>query len=218
MGHCSYDQRCGEAVRNQLIMRDTNREMNNFATEATYIEDNMNIDNSCDFTHPDDDDSIKEAPDIPKQRIFHANEDSSLVDQYNAYCAKGKDKIPIQADQYKSGIDLFSILHKTSTPLYLFDHIMKWAKTSTLAHHLDFSKEVPSREKFIPQLIKQFEYNLIAPIYKKVTLPGSQAKVEIVIHDFSASLYTLLCDEELMNISNLLSTKTTYLNHQSSQH
>lgn len=204
MGHCSYDQRCGEAVRNQLIMRDTNREMNNIATEATYIEDNMNIDNSCDFTHPYDDDSIKEAPDIPKQRIFHANEDSSLVDQYNAYCAKGKDKIPIQADQYKSGIDLFSILHKTSTPLYLFDHIMKWAKTSTLAHHLDFSKEVPSREKFIPQLIKQFEYNLIAPIYKKVTLPGSQAKVEIVIHDFSASLYTLLCDEELMNISNLL--------------
>jgi hypothetical protein len=232
MNHCQHNQMCGDAVRNQMkqeIQNIANESMNleahnsnnefilSNAGESMNVEvhnnnnefmdaaDNSdNVEASFDFTCQDDN-SIESVPDITNQRIFHANEDSSLLAQYSTYCKNGKDKLPIQSNQYKSAIDLLNILHTAAgSPLYLFDSMMKWAKTATSAHRMDFTKEIPKRETFIPLLINQFDYNLLAPIYKKVTLPGSQAKVEIVIHDFSASLYTLLCDDELMDISNLL--------------
>jgi hypothetical protein len=177
--------------------QDTNKDAN----ESIDVADNLDNGASFDFAYPDDS-STQEEP-ASNERIFQANEDSSLIAQYNKYCSNGKNKMSMQPNKYKSAIDLLDILHRAGSPLYLFDKIMKWAKKSTFAHHFDFN-DIPIRDKFIATLMKQFDYNLIEPESRKITLPGSKATIEIILHDFSASLYTLLCDDELMHISNLL--------------
>ena len=179
---------------------------NNAAIEPINIVDNCEKGASFDFDDFDDfDDNTQEAADSD-QRIFHDKEDCSLITQYQKYCSKGKDKIPMSLSMYKSAIDLLEILHKASSPLYLFDHVMKWAQKSTNSNHFDF-KTISIREKFIENLMEQLDYNLLEPITNKITLPGSNATIEIILHDFMVSLYTLLCDEELMHISNLLLDK-----------
>ena len=44
----------------------------------------------------------------------------------------------------------------------------------------------------------------IEPIIKEITLPGSKQTIDIVLHDFLSSLCTILADDQLMHISNLL--------------
>jgi hypothetical protein len=203
MVHCNFDHRCGDAVKNQLLIavkEDTNKVANESATESIYIPNNFDNDVSFDFSNFDD--KTEELPDSD-QRIYLANEDSSLIAQYNEYCSSGKGKLFVPPNKYKSSIDLLDILHKSGSPLYLFDHIMQWAKKSTYAHHYDFSN-IPERENFVNNLINQFDFNLLEPMSRQITLPGSKATIEIILHDFLASFYTLLCDEELMHISNLL--------------
>jgi hypothetical protein len=95
--------------------------------------------------------------------------------------------------RYKSA--LLEILQKAGSPLFLFDHVIKWAQKSTYTNQFDF-KKIPLREKYIGNLMEQFDYKLLKPITKNITLPGSNATIEIILHDFMASLYTLLCDEE----------------------
>lgn len=201
--HCNHNQSCRDAFTNQLINHGMQSIKNNAAVESINMADYCKKSASFDFDDFDnfDDNTQEEADSV--QRIFHDKEDCSLITQYQKYCSKGKDKIPMSLSRYKSAIDLLEILHKAGSPLYLFDHVMKWAQKSTNSNHFDF-KKIPMRDKFIENLMEQFDYNLLKPITKKITLPGSNATIEIILHDFMASLYTLLCDEELMHISNLL--------------
>lgn len=201
MVHCNRDQFCGSSVVNQCLPSTDNIQMKNIAAnESSSVSENLNNDYSFDFAYFDD--NTEEVPDS-EQQIFHANQDGSLLAKYNESRLKGKDKLFTAPNKYKSAIDLLDILNKAGSPLYLFDKIMKWAKTSTFAYHFDFNN-LPQRKEFVKSLKKQFEIDLLEPISKKITLPGSKATIEIILHDFLPSLYTLLCDDELMHISNLL--------------
>jgi hypothetical protein len=143
---------CSDAVRNQLVKENDKQDTNKDANESIDVADNLDNGASFVFAYPDDS-STQEEP-ASNERIFQANEDSSLIAQYNKYCSNGKNKMSMQPNKYKSAIDLLDILHRAGSPLYLFDKIMKWAKKSTFAHHFDFN-DIPIRDKFIAILMKQ---------------------------------------------------------------
>jgi hypothetical protein len=128
-----------------------------------------------------------------------------LIIKYKEYCKNGKTNVLMDINKYKSSVDLLNILQQSGAPLYLFDNIMSWASKSIHAHHYNFETfELPKRKDLIKLIKEQFDYQSLAPIIKEISLPGSEQKIDIVLHDFVSSLYTLLCDDQLMHISNLL--------------
>jgi hypothetical protein len=105
-------------------------------------------------------------------------------------------------------IELLKLLNTAKAPLYLFDHIMAWAKNAVNKYNVDFGIESNlSRDKFVQELKIQYNLESIAPKVQTVQLRGSGNTTEIITHSFKASLLTLLNDKRLMSVINLLITK-----------
>ena len=76
-----------------------------------------------------------------------------------------------------------------------------FAKLRIHAHHFNFEAFVlPKRIELINSIKKQFDYKSLEPIIKEISLPGSEQKIDIILHDFVSPLYTLLCDDHLIHI------------------
>ena len=102
-------------------------------------------------------------------------------------------------------IELVKILNTAKAPLYLYDHIMVWAKTAVNKYDVDFGIEpILSREKLIQELKSKYMLDKIEPEIQTVTLCGSGNTTEIVRHNFKDSLFSLLQDKHLMQNKNLL--------------
>jgi hypothetical protein len=129
----------------------------------------------------------------------------SLKNRQEKYKKTNQNNIFTSLNAYKSSIELLQILKKCGTPLYLFDDIMSWANRSYWEYNFDFSaSEIFKRDALLYKIKEQYDYSLIEPDIYKFKLPGSQVVVDMVVHDFLASLYTLLNDDALMKAENLL--------------
>ena len=62
-------------------------------------------------------------------------------------------------------------------------------------HSLSSKSILSSREQTMRIIKNRTNMKLIEPFTKNVYLPGSKLSIDIVLHDFKSSLYTLLMDE-----------------------
>jgi hypothetical protein len=130
---------------------------------------------------------------------------SNLKQQFNVHLKSGYD-IMIESNKLmQSQIDLLVILKQAKAPLYLFDQIWKWTQQSANSYNIDFSLvENVSRVKCLKTLKDSFNIHGLEPRKKSIILKGSNKPIDLIIHDFEHSLYSLLSDETLMHPDNLL--------------
>jgi hypothetical protein len=140
--------------------------------------------------------------------VLEAIHDMSLIEKKNVFKQSGKHIVTCNMNIYKASIELLNLLESANCSLSMYDEILKWATRAHLHYQIDFlpSKILP-REKFVNNLKEQFDLKGLDPKIENVYLPGSDITIELVIHDFKASFYTLLCDENLMKEENLLINK-----------
>ena len=104
-----------------------------------------------------------------------------------------------------ASINLISILSKAKTPLYLYNQISNWAKNCVNALDIDFGlSQTLNRSNLINQLKARYDFKCVEPKIIKSQLPSNNESIDIVVHDFTSSLYSLLNDTILMQQSNLL--------------
>ena len=106
--------------------------------------------------------------------------------------------------EYISGIILLSLLKKAKCPIYLFDQIVDWARSSHITYQIDFNSTKLSRKSCIDHINTKFDLKGIRPQTTTIICSGSKQEVNVVWHDFKQCLYSLLMDDELMQESNLL--------------
>jgi hypothetical protein len=105
----------------------------------------------------------------------------------------------------KANVKLLHILKQAKVPLYLFDQVLDWAKDAAINHNVDFkSNNLLSRSKTLQHLKKKYRLHEVEPKIKTIMLPGCKCHIDLIIHDFKSSLYSLLNDASLMQIGNLL--------------
>ena len=147
--------------------------------------------------------------------VGNDNEDDKCIVKEHSY-----ELIEMQAKHQQSGfsdltvhhdkslvasINLISILSKAKTPLYLYDQITNWAKNCVNALDIDFGlSQTLNRSNLINQLKARYDFKCVEPKIIKSQLPSNNESIDIVVHDFTSSLYSLLNDTILMQQSNLL--------------
>ena len=130
---------------------------------------------------------------------------SELIELQKNHNAWEGNSTAIDENHLNSAVNLLNILKKAKAPLYLFDQIFDWARHSVNSNSMDFgSNHMINRMKAIQQLKDKYDLNVIEPIIKKIHLPGSNKSIELVVHSFKHSLYSLLNDKMLMQPKNLL--------------
>jgi Plavaka transposase len=210
--HWNHSDRCREFVFKTLVatapkQKDDldDNEVNEAATSEIIFN---SIDNDNNFDMLCNDGGIEKdtlSHDDEKPSCLLQKRDMDILQQYTEFKALKKDIIPLPLPTYKSCVDLLHILKTSNTPLYLYDTIMEWASKARWVHRFDFIKtQIPPRESLIDTLKNQFDYKALEPRLIEMDLPGSQTKVNLVVHDFKQCFYSLLNDPELMNTSNLL--------------
>ena len=109
---------------------------------------------------------------------------------------------PIPIDTFVS-VQLLELLKKARAPLYLFGEIRQLFHDTSLRHpELLLQQPIP-RDTVIQSLYERYALSGLRPTTTAVKLPsGSHAN--IVRHDFSLSLFSLLTDPRLMQPSHLL--------------
>jgi hypothetical protein len=111
----------------------------------------------------------------------------------------------MDAKNVAAKVELLKILNTAKAPLYLFDHIITWAKNSVNQYDVDFGLENnTSRHKFVRELKQMYKLDKIEPSIQTVQLRGSGNTIELVSHSFKHSFYSLLKDSHLMEPQNLL--------------
>ena len=130
---------------------------------------------------------------------------SALMELHKNHVASLENIIAIDDNHMKSAVNLLNILKKAKAPLYLFDEILDWARKSVNQNDMDLgSNHMITRTKAIQQLKEKYDLNIIEPRINHIQLPGSNAKIDLVVHSFKHSFYSLLNDKNLMQADNLL--------------
>ena len=135
--------------------------------------------------------------------------DETLLKQAEEHYLSGFNTSKSIDPEYISGVMLLSLLKKAKCPIYLFDHIVDWARKSQTTYNTNFNSTKLSRKKCIDQIYKKYDLKGIYPNTTTIKCSGSNQEVTVVWHDFKQCLYSLLMDEELMQNSNLLSSEVT---------
>ena len=136
------------------------------------------------------------------------NGNNELIECYQKYLLSGYYDVLKQNDAHTLQIQLLHILKKSKVPLYLFDEIVKWANKYKEIEY----DEPMSRPRCIYNIMNQYDLHALKPIQKKITLDGSKHNVTLVTHDFKQSLYSILNDDNIMQVDNLLLSGYDFLN------
>jgi hypothetical protein len=166
------------------------------ASENQYEDDNTDTNSLCDnligriYDH-----TFDEYNDI----------DSQLIDQALYHQTSGFYDFVENIKEYKSGVELLSLLKKAKCPLYLFDSIVSWASKSAKQFQVDFKSDVKMTRKLTIEAIHQkLNAKGLQPTNTIIYCPGYKSDDEVITHDFAQCLYSLLNDDDLMQSKNLL--------------
>ena len=101
-------------------------------------------------------------------------------------------------------VKLLDLLTNNNAPLYLFNEIMQWARTSAIANKFDFQLASIPRERLVKTLIKNNGLHGLLPKVINFTLPKAGVNVRVTTHNILFSIQSLLNDKELMMKENLI--------------
>ena len=140
--------------------------------------------------------------DIDREDVGHLdnndNEDMPVVDvmrlaldDFRNYCSYGCQNYTNLPPNSTAGIRLMEVLYKKRAPLRLYNDIFTWH-----CNHQDATK-VKSRGKLMEQLNERYNMEEKKPFKIKLTLPFSEARIQLVAHDAEAMIVSLLTDPDI---------------------
>ena len=161
------------------------------------------------LTHRDDMDGIDEdvvegEEDFNNDGHPNANVDRTMRDGFEKYCDTfANTHMDVLTKEEKRGIRLLDIMKRKACPMDTYEELMLWFLRET--GKLDQDERLAdnkhtgyiSREKLLATLKKRYNMENKFPVIKPLTLPASKAKVELVCHDASGAIESLLTDPRL---------------------
>ena len=117
----------------------------------------------------------------------------TALEAFAKYCEHAHDNFCELPPNFSAGVDLLNLLVKKRAPLHLFDDIIfKWH-----AQNLQATKAIPCT-KMMERLNERYNSEGQKPyLLKNLTLPFSQARVNVVCHDAKESVVSLLTDPNI---------------------
>ena len=127
--------------------------------------------------------------------------DTKIVTDWREYCVKQeKYFVPFSPKQRKA-IRLMAELRKTKASLDTYEAIMEWhlKETGELRRHEEIGKAYKflSRKKIFKSLRERYNTTNKYSLVKKLVLPASKARVNVVYNDARAVLQSLLTDPNI---------------------
>ena len=135
---------------------------------------------------------------------------SQLLQWHSDYKASGHGKF-FFTNLLQAQIELMSLLHDAHAPLYLIQSIWEWARKCRL-NEVDFFQPC-SRDQVLKDLKERYgQTGICSPKCVTTMLPMVQRPATVVKFDFLEQMYSLLCDDDLMQDDNLLFRDNSPLN------
>ena len=165
--HLNHSQAC-VVLWNKVEDNDSSSD----SSEA--YSDDINFDTL--FDHPDNDVDN----DSDDTNNFNNNKKSDVGNNVDLnYELINQHEINVEADyggtimnaqDYKSGVELIQMLRKAKAPLYLYNNIQRWATQSALNLGVDFRKErdYTSCDTLLKYIDRRFNMHSLKPIVTKV--------------------------------------------------
>lgn len=127
---------------------------------------------------------------------------TELRQAFRDYCDKADDNSFPELTEYQArGIRLLDMMKRKRTSLDTYDEIMLWHyRENGVLDEFESLKDVPghvSRDSLLATLKNRYHMEGKFPTTKTVTLPYSQAKVDLVCHDAWGCFESLLTDPRL---------------------
>jgi len=117
---------------------------------------------------------------------------STALDDFTKYCQYANHHFCDLPPSFSAGVDLLNLLVKKRAPLHLFDDIFKWH-----TKNLSAKRAIP-RKEMMERLNERYNTEGQKPyLLKNMTLPFSQAIVNVVCHDAKQSVVSLLTDPNI---------------------
>ena len=84
--------------------------------------------------------------------------------KYKNYVKSGVETLINKDGEYQSGMMLLGLLRKAQAPLYMFDAIVDWAKSSVINFHVSFDSNTDiKRKKTLENAAKKFNMEGLVP-------------------------------------------------------
>lgn len=117
--------------------------------------------------------------------------DTEMLDQFVQYTQWASNNLlELNADE-KAAVELLGIMNKRRVPLAIYDEIIQWH-----IKHAEATTRIP-RQNIIEHLNKRYNMEGKLPFTKKMELPSSHAKVDLVCHDAKHAIQSLLTDARI---------------------
>lgn len=137
--------------------------------------------------------------------IVHIEGNSNLYEQLLRHSETGFGQLLNDPGKYYASVELLELLRKAKAPIYLFDEIIGWTQKATFHYDIKFDHKFDlTREKIVDAIQNRFDLKGLAPKTETIYLPGAKLSTNLVYHDFTQCVYSILTDPELMKPENLL--------------
>jgi Plavaka transposase len=103
-----------------------------------------------------------------------------------------------------SQVKLLQLLDNCNAPLHLFDDIIRWTREASIIHNYDFEQPAPSRRFIAKDLIQRNNLVPLLPKFLQFKLPKAKQEANVITHNVTAAIHSLLSDQELMKAENLV--------------
>jgi len=103
--------------------------------------------------------------------------------------------------EFEAAIELLSMLRKSNVSFGLYGKIISWAEQFVPGLK---SEKFPTREAVIKMLSQRYHLDCLKPYRIPCVMPMTNLEFDVITHNFIASIFSLLTDEELMRPENLI--------------
>jgi len=97
--------------------------------------------------------------------------------------------------EFKAAIELSSMLRNSNASFRLYGKIISWAEQFVVGIK---SEKFPTQEAVIKMLSKRYHLDCLKPYQNPCVMPTTNLEFNVITHNFIASIFLLLTDEELM--------------------
>ena len=144
-----------------------------------------------------DDNSVEEADDSDIEEAFGTDDEiepepiTELLTSFKEYTEDCRKNRYTLTPDIEAGVSLMRILTAKRVPLNVYDAIFKWHTENLKATHF-----VP-RKKLMTKLSKRYNMERCRPYVKKLELPFSKSRIDLVCHDMGSQIQSLLTDPRI---------------------
>jgi hypothetical protein len=138
-----------------------------------------------------DDDSSSNSEDESEVGTSIPGNNTELLASFQDYVAHSQQNRYQLPPEIEAGVSLFSILSNKRVPLCVYDAIYKWHTQNLQA------TEFVGRETLMNKLNERYNMERCRPFTRKVELPHSHARIDLVCHDMGSQIQSLLTDPRI---------------------